>query len=444
MMRRLLFFLMLVAAGGFGQTGAKGRPASRAVKWPVQEIRIEGNRRYTKEQILAVIRLKTGQMAGRADFDAARDRLVASGAFENVEYQFTAAPTGQGFIGIFKVSEVQQVYPVSFEGLGVSSKELAATLAARDPLFSIQGLAATQPVIQRYTKWIQEYVAARGGKDPIVGSLQPSEPGDYAIVFHPDRPLPAVAQVSFEGNHVLDEKALREAVAPSAIGSPYTEDNFRQVLRLAIRPLYEARGRVRVSFPAIRTEEVKDVKGVQVFVTVDEGESYELGKVTIAGQPPLPVPSLLKTGDFKSGDVANLERVNQGLERIRKAVVRDGYLDARVTGDRTINDEKKKVDVTVAVDSGPRYTMGKLDITGLDLEGEAAMRKMWNLRLGSPFNPEYPDAFLKRVHDEGLFDNLGPTKSATKINGDHSVDVTLTFAGSGPQKRPARRGPGGM
>ncbi len=430
---------MLVWGTGFGQTGGRARHAPKAPKWPIASLRVEGNQRYTREQIFAVIHLKTGQMAGKAEFDAARDRLVASGAFENVEYEFTPAAGSPGYAGVFKVSEIQQVYPVSFEGLGVSSKDLAAWLAERDPLFSRDGMAATQPVIERYTRWIEEYLAAHGVKEPVAGSVEPADPGDFAIVFQPEVTLPAVAQVTFEGNHVIEEKVLREAVATAAIGSPYTEDNFRRVLRMAIRPLYEARGRVRVSFPALRTEKVKDVQGVHVFVTVNEGESYELGKVSIDGQPPLPAASLLKAGDFKSGDVANLERVNQGLERIRKAVARAGYINAKVTSDRQINDDKKAVDVTVLIDAGAQFTMGKLDVVGLDLEGEAEMRRIWGLQFGKPFNPEYPDQFLKRVRDEAMFDNLGQTKSAVKMNNDRSVDVTLTFAGPGPQARPGRR-----
>jgi outer membrane protein insertion porin family len=72
-----------------------------------------------------------------------------------------------------------------------------------------------------------------------------------------------------------------------AIGTPYTEDRFREVLNNAMRPVYEARGRVRVSFPEIKTEPAKDVQGVNVTVTVDEGRPTNLGKVAIEGPSPL-------------------------------------------------------------------------------------------------------------------------------------------------------------
>ena len=41
---------------------------------------------------------------------------------------------------------------------------------------------------------------------------------------------------------------------------------------------------------------------------------------------------------------------------------------------------------------------------------------------------EYPDHFLKRVKDGGVFDDLKSTRAETKINAaDHTVDVTLYF-----------------
>jgi outer membrane protein assembly factor BamA len=203
------------------------------------------------------------------------------------------------------------------------------------------------------------------------------------------------------------------------------------------------RGRVRVSFPEIRTEPAKDVQGVNVTVTVDEGQSYELGKVAIEGPSPLAPDVLLKAGDFKTGDVANFDRVSQGLERIRLAMRHAGYLEAKVTTDRRIDNDKKAVDVAVHIDAGPRFTMGKLNIVGLDLNGEFEIKRIWTMKEGGPFNADYPELFLTRVREEGLFENLGKTKSEFKIDDrDHTADVTLTFAGENPDQKPGSRGRG--
>ena len=125
----------------------------------------------------------------------------------------------------------------------------------------------------------------------------------------------------------------------------------------------------------------------------------------IAGPSPLTPAALLKIGDFKTGDVANFDRVHEGLERIRLAVRREGYLKAKVTSERNINDEKKTVAIAVRIDPGPQYMMGQLTLVGLDLEGEAEMRRVWTMKEGKVFNPEYPDHFLTRIKEEGVFED---------------------------------------
>ena len=403
---------------------------------------MEGNRAFTTAQVLTVANLRVGQIAGKSDFEAARDRLVACGAFETVSYKFQQSEDGKGMAATLQVAEIDQVYPIDFQDLHVSSLDLDAYLRAKDPIYAREKLPATQPVLQRYTKWIEAFLQAKGVPEKLIGTVAPSAEGGYAIVFRPARPLPTVAQVTFEGNQVLSQDKLREGIA-GGIGAEFTEDAFRQVLNAAIRPLYEKQGFMRIAFPEIRTQPAPDVKGVHVFVTVHEGVSYEMGKVSIDGASPLPPDQLLKAGEFKSGETANIDKINDGVEKVRRAVHRAGYLDAVVTNERRVDDNKKVVNVALRIEPGPLYTMGKVTFTGLDLNGEAEMQRVWALREGKPFNPEYPDLFLQRVKQQGFFDDLGVTKADTKVNAKtHTVDVTLTFKGA-PPPTSGGRGRGG-
>jgi len=438
-MPRLVLALLLSSCGLFAQ----GRAAQKTVpvpdKWPIESLAVTGNHIYSRDQVLAVAGLKIGQIAGKPEFDAARDRLVATGAFETVGYRFQPGP-GRGYAATFEVTEVQQAYPVRFEELHVSEKDLIADLRAHDPLFQSDKLAATQPVLERYARWIQVFVAGKGEPDEkFQGMLMPDGP-EWVILFRPARDLPAVAQVTFEGNVVVPQNTLREAVAGAAIGAPYTEDSFRAILNASVRPVYEARGRVRVSFTKLRTEPVSDVKGIHVFVTVDEGESYELGKIAVDDPCPMDKSNLLREADFKTHDIANGERINAGLEKMRLALRRAGYMNAKVTMHRKLDDDKHLVDVFVDVDAGPQFLMGKLTLVGLDLNGEAEMKRIWTLQPGKPFNPDYPDLFLRRVKEEGIFDHLGNIKADTHLNESaHTADVTLTFSGQDPNAKPERR-----
>lgn len=432
---------MLALAPGFGQTRARRAPAAKPAdaapaKWPIVRLVVEGNHTYTALQVLEVAGLKIGQMAGKEEFDAARDRLVATAAFETVGYKFEPGPEQKGYVATFQVTEVEPVYPLRFEALGVPGGELEALLHSQDPLFSATKLPATKAILDRYVGWLQDYLAAKGKPEKLIARLNPVGTDKFEILFRPARPYPSVAEVTFDGNKGLPQNVLRDAIGGVAVGQPYTEDHFRELLNTGVRPVYEAHGFLRVKFTQIRTEPVKDVDGLKVFVGVDEGPVYQLNKVEIAGPSPVRPDSLLKAGAIKTGETANFDLVNAGLDRMRQVVQRAGFLDAKATAARAIDDAKKTVDLGIHIEPGPQFTMGKLTIVGLDLNGEFEMKRIWSLKDGSPFNPEYPQAFLNSVREQGLFDNLGATKSEVKRNEqDHTADVTLTFGFAPPPKR---------
>src|SRR5579871_298500 len=443
-MKWLLIVLMLAAGPGLGQP----RPAARqpapknteaATSWPIETLLVDGNHIYTADQVLAVAGLKIGQLAGKKEFDAARDRLVASGAFETVGYKFEPGPNKKGYVATFQVVEVEPAYPVRFEALGVPAAELDQWLRTKDPLFSAKKMPATKPVLDRYVAWIQEYAASKGNSEKLAARLTPVGTDQFEIVFRPARNYPSVAQVTFDGNKGVPQNVLRDAIGGVAVGQPYTEDKFRELLNTAVRPVYEARGYLRVKFPQVRTEPAKDVQGLHVFVTVEEGDTFKLAKVLIDGPSPLNPDSLIKTGDIKTDEIANFDQVNEGLEKMRQALRRAGFLDAKLTPNKAIDDAKKTVTVAVRVEAGVQYTMGMLTIKGLDLNGEFEMKRIWTLKEGKPFNPDYPQLFLNRVREEGLFDNLGETKPDIKINPEaHTADVTLIFGAAPPPKREGR------
>ena len=445
-MKRLLFAWMLAGAWGFAQTrpAPSNAPASPPpARWPIESLRVEGNHTYSVEQILAVAGLKIGQMAGKPDFEAARKRLVETGAFETVGYKFTSA-SAKGYAALFQLTEVQQAYPAEFEGLHVSEQELRAALRAKDPLFASGKLAATQPVFERYRNWVQEIVAAKGQPEKIAVGVAPTSTGEFAVVFRPSHNLPVVALVTFRGNHVIPSNVLHDAIAGAGIGAEYTEDRFREILNTSIRPLYEARGRMRVRFTELSTEPTKDVLGLHVFVTIDEGRSYTMGKVSLDGPAPVDASDLLREIDVKAGDVANFDKVSHGLDEMRKILRRAGYLNAAVTADRVVDDGHESVDAVIHVEAGPQFTMGKLTVAGLDLEGEAEILRLWTMKMGKPFNPEYPAYFIGVIRQENIFEHLGKVTPDVKINEKtHTGDVKLTFtADKPPEKSAGGRGPG--
>ena len=237
---------------------------------------------YTVEQILAVAGLHVGQKAGKSDFDTAREKLAASGAFDNVSYQFAPSKDGEGYDASFEVAEVGQLYPVRFEDLPTSDADLRAWLKQKDPLFGAK-IPATQPVVDRYVGWISEFLAAHNNHDAVTGKLSSDAGEELTLLFRPARPRAAIAHVQFSNTGDLPSGMLQTAMYGVAIGVPYSEPRFRLLLDNQIRPMYEARGMVRVSFPKIEVTPAKDVDGVTVSVAVEQGPVYKLAAVRYVG-----------------------------------------------------------------------------------------------------------------------------------------------------------------
>jgi len=431
-LRRSLFCLLLAGAALAAQTHSRKKtpppapPAASNAAFPLETLQVTGNHNYTAEQVLAVAGLKLGEPVTKENFEAARNRLLATGVFDIVGYRYEPAKDGKGYDGVFEITEMKQLFPLRFEDLPATDAELRAWLKQKDPLFAPR-IPATQPALDRYVKLISEFLEEKNYHEPVAGRLLPDVPPEMVVVFRPAVPHPSVAQVKFIASGPITPDILQKQMYQVAVGSIFTEPNFRTLLDTTIRPLYEARGYIRVTFPKIEASPAEDVKGVVVAVTVDPGAVYTFGKVTFTGAQP-PQQSFEKLAKLPKDDIANFDQVKAGQKNIEDSFRRSGFLQVKSEVKRTLHDEGKTVDLTFQLTPGPQFVFGRLSIVGLDLVSEPVIRKMWGLEPGRPFNPEYPNHFLDRVKEDGIFDNLKNTRSDTKLDSEKLVaDVTLYF-----------------
>jgi outer membrane protein insertion porin family len=428
----LMFALMPALSAQKKRTTPPPAPAKpETIVFPLESVRVEGNTRIPTEKIVAASGLKIGKPVVKADFDAARDRLVATGAFMSVGYEFKPSTSNTGYSGVFQVVEVEQVFPYRFEDLPAPDAVLRAALKKQEPLLGDE-VPGTKEVIDRYVKALEQTLKDLGAPDPgVTGKLLQDVVGHPVIVFRPPVSRPNISRVMFEGNDVLPDTLLVNTFAGVAIGAPYSEANLALLLDSSVRPLYEARGRVRVSCPKIKVARDAKVDGVEITVTVNEGPSYNLSGVRISGVAKSDLPKLEKEGNWKTGDIANFDEVRNGMDRITQYLRGIGYLRSSLDLKREVHDQDKTVDLEVAVKPGPQFVFGKLTIEGLDIISEPVIRKMWGDREGKPYDPTFPDAFLKDVREQGIFDNLGKTEAQTKIDDRTlAVAVTLRFGGA--------------
>src|SRR5271169_1018637 len=172
---RLLVGLMAIV-GLFAQQKKKAEPAPAV--FPLEALRVEGNQKLTVEKILSVAALKIGEPVIRTDFDQARKRLMATGAFQSVAYEFKPSADAKGVDGVLRVVEVEYWFPYRFEDLPASEEALRAMLRKQELILGDR-IPATKEVITRYTAAIEEFLNA---KVEVTGKVISDVPGQPAIV----------------------------------------------------------------------------------------------------------------------------------------------------------------------------------------------------------------------------------------------------------------------
>ena len=187
----------------------------------------------------------------------------------------------------------------------------------------------------------------------------PKLKGEPTIVFRLPGERPRISEVRFSGNREITTAKLAMTFAAVAIGAEFKEAPVRALLDQSIRPLYEARGFIRVAFPKIVAEKSTEpgVDGVAVTITLEEGPEFKLGQVRYAaGIEGGNARELDKLAALRMGEVANFDDVQKAQNRIVQKYRGIGYLHASVKQDRTVHDEERTVDLLLTVEPGTQFT----------------------------------------------------------------------------------------
>jgi outer membrane protein assembly factor BamA len=406
---------------------------------PLHTLAVKGNKMYSSEEIIKASGLKLGERLSVAGLEQSRKKLQGLEIFNNVAYgyKFTGGNPPEYNV-TFEVSENEQLYPVKFERLGKDPEAIRNYLKSHVELYG-ERIPGTEGAMHRYTAAVQDFVAQSNPNVKVKASISNDDPAELFVLFRPDAPAPTISQVLVSGNDAVDTGAILRAVNAVAVGVPLSETRLKLILDGAIKPVYEARGYAAVSFPKIEVEPSKNNLGVVVKVEIREGPVFKFGSIRFRGKG-LEEDEVKSAINFKPGQTFNAEQMDNFRIDLLHRLKRRGLLDANITNETQVDDPHRAVNVIYNVVPGEAYHFGTLDIQGLDITSQPVITKLWGEKPGQTFNPDYPDFFLKKVQEQGLFDNLANTTSDyTADSSTHNVTVHLYFKGGESEEEQKRK-----
>jgi outer membrane protein insertion porin family len=402
----------------------------------LREVKSDGQKKLTEGQIAGLTGLQTGSQVGREDLQKAADKLVASGLFTTVKYDFKTR--SEGLTLSFHVTESPRVpaYYDNFPWFGDS--ELNDAIRAQLPFFD-GTLPEGGNVVDIAAEAIHGLLAAHKLDLPVQHQVVGNPLGDGNIQqFTLEGAGLKIANLSFSDAALATNPLVQQHLS-EINGKPYSRTTIDVFLAEQIRPVYLRQGYLKAKLgpPEVRLSGPPTAKlpeELPVYVPITAGDVYHFGDAQWSGNNVISSISLASYLGLKTGAIANGMEMEAALEQIREEYGRRGYLDAKVQPETLFDEAAHTVSYKIATREGRQYHMGGWVITGISTNAESRVRTTFPIAAGDVFDKIKYEDFLAQLqsHSKDIFgelpvhyDSVGHWLRADADKG--IVDVLLDF-----------------
>jgi outer membrane protein assembly factor BamA len=131
---------------------------------------------------------------------------------------------------------------------------------------------------------------------------------------------------------------------------------------------------------------------------VEEGKQYRLGGITIINNHAFSDASGLRDLiPIKDGELFNRARVETGLERLKDAYWRQGYINFAVVPETRITEDDNAVWLNLDLDEGKAFGISEINILGVDEQTEHQMLQEFLLKPGDVYSQTLFDLSIRRL-----------------------------------------------
>ena len=234
------------------------------------------------------------------------------------------------------------------------------------------------------------------------------------------RNKPLIDSIVIEGNHAFSDGEIMKRIysRTSSVWRAIKGDRRIRVQRetlnrdtLEVKYLYHSNGYLGVQVDHDYEMLVNGADSTAlVRITIREGSRFLLGDITVTGIDTLRAnvrKDLLKTaGRLKSGKPVNLYDVLRKEFDMKTVLANEGHPYARVDGLFDTTAANGIAAIEFAVDPGPSVTFGKVDIDGLDVFPERAVRRELKIKPGAKYRRQDIIDSRRRLYETGYFTTL--------------------------------------
>jgi outer membrane protein assembly factor BamA len=402
----------------------------------LHEIHVDGLKRLTEAQIISITELQLNSEVSRESLQAAADKLVASGLFAHVKYDFHTK--GDQVTVNFHVEE-NSLLPAFFDNIPwFDDSELNAAIRERNPSYN-GTLPESGPLVDQAADTIKSLLASRKLEVVVTHQVMQNPIGDGNVQsFTIEGAAVQIASIGF-GDPSLDSDRAVQAHLGELRGKPYSRLAIDIFLAEQVRPTYIKKGYLRLKLgpPQVRLTGAPTEKlpgQIPVYVPVEAGPVYHFASVQWSGNSVLTADALNSAFAMKTNDIADGEKIFSGWDRVQDEYGRRGYLETKVEPVESFDDTAHTVSYQVKISESAQFKMGEFVLTGVSTAADRKIHETFPIQPGELFDKTKFEIYLLKLQSKPAqifgdlpvhYDNVGHWLRTNPAN--NTVDVLLDF-----------------
>ncbi len=396
----------------------------------VEEIRVEGNQRIEAETVFSYMVIAVGDPFDPERIDRSLKSLFATGLFADVTLR------REGNALVVRVLENPIINRLAFEGnRRIGDDVMSAEVRLRPRV--VYTRTKVQSDVARIVELYRRSGRFAATVEPKVIQLPQNR---VDLVFEIDEgPLTSIRRISFIGNEQFSDRKLRaqiqtqETIWYRFLSTDDTYDPDRLTFdRELLRRFYLSKGYADFRVVSAVAELTRDRKDFFITFTLEEGERYRYGEVSLKSElRDLSVDDLLEHVETESGDWYDADEVEETIQELTTVVGNLGYafVDIRPLAER--NRDARTIDLTYEIAEGSRVFVERINITGNFRTLDEVIRREFRLVEGDAFSSAKLRRSRQRIRNLGFFDKVDLTSSQGESADKAVIDVEVSERATG-------------
>ena len=430
---RILAALALIP-GGVALLPAGSVQAQIAASQTFSRIIVRGNQRIEAATIRNFTGITPGQPATPGQINAAYQRLLATGLFEEV----TVTPSGNSLI--VEVREYPTINRINFERNKRIKDDRLAEIITSQPRRTYSPAQAEADV----ALIVEAYRQAGRFSVEVTPKIIRRADNRVDLVFEIfEGKVVEIQRLSFVGNRAFSDRRLRRVLATKQVGllrgfvksDTFIADRI-EFDKQVLRDFYLSRGFIDFQVLSAASEVARERNGFFVTFKLREGQSYDFGQITttssLSDVDPDEFQAIVK---IRPGITYSPNLLEATITRMELLATRKGLNFIRINPRVSRNDDDRTLDIEFVIERGPRIFVERIDIEGNTTTLDRVIRRQFDTVEGDPFNPRQIQRAAERIRALGFFaasevntrEGSSPDRVIVDVNVEEQPTGSLNF-----------------